>query len=111
MLLLSSIKFRILRNRFSFLVITLVILAFAANLNAQLFTEQTGIVLTGIQNGEAKWGDYDNDDDLDILVVGANDLNDRIVKVYKNNGDSTFTEQSNILSPALPLIGMWGGKN
>jgi predicted nucleotidyltransferase len=59
------------------------------------FTEQTGISLTGVCWGSVAWGDYDNDGDLDILLTGY--LNGgRVSKIYRNNGDNTFTEQSSI---------------
>ena len=59
------------------------------------FTEQTSIALTGIYYGSVAWGDYDNDGDLDILLSGYSDTN-IISKIYRNNGDSTFTEQTSI---------------
>jgi len=34
------------------------------------FTEQTGINLTGVSEGSAVWGDYNNDGYLDILLTG-----------------------------------------
>ncbi|MFN6537982.1 MAG: LamG-like jellyroll fold domain-containing protein [Nostoc sp. EkiNYC01] len=35
------------------------------------FTLVDNILMTSVQRGEAKWGDYDNDGDLDIIVTGA----------------------------------------
>ena len=60
------------------------------------FTEQKSILLTGVYYGSAAWGDYDNDDDLDILLTGSTSLSGRVSKVYKNNGDNTFTDQTSI---------------
>lgn len=38
----------------------------------------------------ANWGDYDNDGDMDLFVTtGSNTIPSRL---YRNNGDSTFTE-------------------
>lgn len=45
---------------------------------------------TGIDDGDVKWGDLDNDGDLDILVAGFDAANNRQIRVYKNNGDGTF---------------------
>ena len=43
--------------------------------------------------GEADWGDYDNDGDLDFVVAGYNQLtSENISTVYKNNGSGVFTE-------------------
>ncbi len=60
------------------------------------FTEQTSIALTGVVGGSAAWGDYDNDGDLDILLTGENYFQADISKIYRNNGDNTFTEQTSI---------------
>lgn len=59
------------------------------------FTLQSGIILTGVSLGSGKWGDYDNDGDLDILLAG-NSNTGAISKIYRNNGDNTFTEQTGI---------------
>jgi predicted nucleotidyltransferase len=60
------------------------------------FTEQTGISLTGVNYGSVAWGDYDNDGDLDILLTGLTNSYTCISKIYKNNGNNTFTEQTGI---------------
>ena len=65
------------------------------------FAEQTSIVLEGVDIGSAAWGDYNNDGNLDILLTGANDLGIRISKIYRNNGDNSFSEQTNILLTAV----------
>jgi len=57
------------------------------------FTEQTSISLTDVANSSVAWGDCDNDGDLDILLTGELSSG-RISKVYSNNGDNTFTEQT-----------------
>ncbi|MGB1891595.1 MAG: Ig-like domain-containing protein [Candidatus Latescibacterota bacterium] len=38
---------------------------------------------TGIQGGDIAWGDYDNDRDIDLVVVG-NDGNEAILQMYEN---------------------------
>ena len=63
---------------------------------AQEFTEQTGISLTGVNNSSAAWGDYDNDGDLDILLTGQETSSGKVLKIYNNNNDNTFSEQSGI---------------
>ena len=68
------------------------------------FTEQTTIPLIGVAFGSAKWGDYDNDGYLDILLTGTHGSGPIISKIYRNNGNNTFTDQTNIL-----LTGVWGG--
>ena len=66
------------------------------------FTEQTQISLTGVLAGSATWGDFDNDGDLDILLSGSIDYpynSKGIFKIYRNGGNNTFTEQTQIQSP------------
>ena len=56
------------------------------------FMRDTGseIVLDGTDSRSAAWADYDNDGDLDLVVVRFNREN----ILYKNNGDGTFAPQS-----------------
>jgi len=63
---------------------------------AQQFTEQTGISIIEIAYGSVAWGDYDDDGDLDILLSGWDSSYTNISKIYRNNGNSTFTEENNI---------------
>lgn len=65
------------------------------------FTEQTTISLVGGYDCSVAWGDYDNDGDLDILLTGFKS-GDGVSKIYKNNGDGSFTEQTSIY-----LAGVW----
>jgi hypothetical protein len=60
--------------------------------------------------GEIDWGDFDNDDDLDILVSAScapcGQLVATIARIYRNNGGSFVDIQANI----VPLVGFvrWG---
>ncbi|MCK9206896.1 MAG: FG-GAP-like repeat-containing protein, partial [Salinivirgaceae bacterium] len=67
------------------------------------FNRQDGIELPGVIGSNSQWGDYDNDGSLDILLAGYANTG-HIARVYRNNGDQTFTEQTQI-----ELIGLHSG--
>jgi T5SS/PEP-CTERM-associated repeat protein len=50
-----------------------------------------GAGLTGVYWGSVAWGDYDNDGYIDLAICGSTGAN-YITKIYKNNGDDTFTD-------------------
>ncbi len=83
---------------------TITLFLYASLLFSQTFTEQTGIVLPGIANGNALWGDADNDGDIDILISGYDVSNTLIVRLYRNNGSFVYSDAGNIFSPALPSV-------
>ncbi len=56
----------------------------------------------------AAWGDYDNDGDLDILLTGAVGLPPYQTKIYRNNGNSTFTEINTNLTGVARGSTAWG---
>ena len=58
------------------------------NNDSSVFTD-SNIEFTGIKNGWLKWGDYDNDGDLDLLATGNNTENRTFI--YKNELN-TFTD-------------------
>ena len=75
------------------------------------FTEQTGIALTGVQNGSVAWGDFDNDGYLDILLTGYGPAGP-VSKVYRNNGNNTFSEQTGIILTGVGSSSVaWGDYN
>jgi uncharacterized repeat protein (TIGR01451 family) len=59
--------------------------------------------LIGVDRSAVAWGDYDNDGDLDVLLAGGYTGSDRTTRLYRNNGDGTFT---NI---GVGLTAVWGG--
>jgi len=52
--------------------------------------------LPGLYDGAVAWGDYDNDGKLDLAVTGGiGNGNQCLTKIYHNNGDGTFAENTN----------------
>jgi len=47
--------------------------------------------LPGYYEGNGLWGDYDGDNDLDLLVMGKTNMYETITKLYNNN-NGVFTE-------------------
>ena len=64
-----------------------------------VFTE-SNIEFAGLKNGWVRWGDYDNDGDLDLLATGNNDDNQTFI--YKNELN-TFTD----INPGLDYFGAY----
>ena len=64
------------------------------------FTAISAAGLTGISASYVSWGDYNNDGLLDILASGY-DASIPDTKVYKNNGNDTFTALS-FVAAGLP---------
>lgn len=60
------------------------------NDGADMFTKMTtiGIVPDNANSVGCSWGDYDNDNDLDLFVTNTSNQNNFF---YENNGDGTFT--------------------
>ena len=57
-------------------------------------TESSGLVLPG-NNFGATWGDYDNDEDLDLVITHWSSVSqEHYAYFWRNNGDNTFTDVS-----------------
>jgi PKD repeat protein len=77
-----------------------------------IFTVLSGISMTGLGAGSVNWGDYNNDGYLDILTTGRQVDGTRVSKIYKNNGDNTFTDQTSISIPGVDEgSSAWGDYN
>ncbi len=48
--------------------------------------------LDGVAASAAAWGDYDGDGLIDILLTGFSASNQGIAKIYRNNGDQSFSD-------------------
>lgn len=64
--------------------------AFSAEASGGGFSDITA-GLPGVSSSSVSWGDYDNDGDLDILLTGS-PTTMPITKIYRNNGNNTFTD-------------------
>jgi hypothetical protein len=51
---------------------------------------------TGVSSSSLAWGDYDNDGDLDLAVVGLTNAEQPSSEIYKNNGDLGYTFSEDI---------------
>ncbi len=74
-------------------------------------TAEAGLI--GIGLGSVAWGDYNSDGKPDIVLTGSNSLG-RAAKIYKNNGNGTFSEDTTAES-GLTGVNMssvaWGDYN
>jgi hypothetical protein len=74
------------------LIIILILVIHSGDCFAQFFTSAAGSAgnfSTGSHTGKGiAFGDYDNDGDLDLLVIGLDSIP---TKIYKNNGQGYFT--------------------
>jgi len=62
--------------------------------------------LRGVSFGSAEWGDYDNDGDLDVLLMGNS--GPRATLVYRNDGAAGFTEINTGMIAANAGSASWG---
>ncbi|MHC1704744.1 MAG: FG-GAP-like repeat-containing protein [Tenuifilaceae bacterium] len=63
----------------------------------EVFTELKSTGLDNIRNNSVDIGDYDNDGDLDIILSGSVGYSGTLTKVYRNNGNNSFTGQTDIV--------------
>ncbi len=68
--------------------------------DAGTYTLSSSANISPVYMGSADWGDIDGDGDLDFVVLGADPSYSDITKVYKNNGDGTFTDLNAGIAPA-----------
>jgi hypothetical protein len=64
--------------------------------------------LPQLNDSSVAWGDYDNDGDLDILICGFTTAEERITRIYRNNGNGTFTDINAGLAGLSSGDAAWG---
>ena len=74
------------------------------------FVKDESVELTAADNGDLEWGDYDNDGDLDLAVVGQTTNNGQsALKIYRNEPVGTLTEDTRSTLPSVLASAMaWG---
>jgi len=75
------------------------------NIGNDTFVELSELDLPGVYHGIAKWGDYNNDGLLDIVMAGHEQT-----AIFKNNGSNQFSELSGLSLPYVFQTGQaeWG---
>lgn len=71
-----------------------------------IFTEETLLDSLTVEHGEAQWGDYDSDGDLDILIAGnikePSGLYNLALRIYRNDNESYIPIE---VIPCVPCDG------
>ncbi len=62
------------------------------NFRTCFFTDMGSLGMPDVGVSSVDWGDYDNDGDLDILLIGMDDSSTYHSKVFRNDGNDTFTD-------------------
>ena len=94
------------------IIILTIILLLSNFLNAQLFTEQTDIEITGIYLGSVAWGDYNNDGLMDFMITGDAGIGDIYYSaLFANKGDNNFTEINDVFAEVNESSLDWGDYN
>ncbi|MDZ7741911.1 MAG: hypothetical protein U5Q03_09220 [Bacteroidota bacterium] len=71
------------------LLLSLILLIAASGLNAQTFSSfNPGF--EGLDESSLSLADYDNDNDLDIVLTGSQNNDERTTIIYRNDGGSIF---------------------
>jgi gliding motility-associated-like protein len=60
-----------------------------------------GANLTDVFGGHSQWSDFNNDGYVDFIISGTDGSGDPVTKIYKNNGNETFSE---IISSVAVLV-------
>ncbi len=89
-------------------IILFLLFSLAFDINAQSQFIDSNIPIVGVWDGAAEWGDYDNDNDLDLVVTGRKDNGERISVIYRNDGINGFIDIKAILIGVYYSSAEWG---
>ena len=64
--------------------------------------------LVGLSQSSLSWGDFDNDQDLDLLLAGLAQNGDFITRLYRNSGNGFFSDSGITLDGLLYPSVAWG---
>ncbi|RKY69906.1 MAG: hypothetical protein DRP97_04640, partial [Candidatus Latescibacterota bacterium] len=64
--------------------------------DAGVLIEDGTQVLQGVADGEVRWGDYDNDGDLDLALTGGGRPGTVFTRIYENDPVGQLTERSDL---------------
>ena len=64
--------------------------------------------LTPLSPSSVDWGDYDGDGDLDLVMTGTTVENTPVTRVYRNDGNDTFSPVDTGLPGLYLSTGRWG---
>ena len=78
--------------------------------NSGSFSSVYNNQIVGVYNSSVDWGDYDNDGDQDLLITG-NYYNQKVSKIYRNNGNGFTEVYTNQLTGIDQGEGKWGDFN
>jgi uncharacterized repeat protein (TIGR01451 family) len=88
-------------------VVSLVIGGAAARAEAQTFTDVGALGLPAMYSSSVAWGDYDNDGDLDAVLLGLAPGIGYITRVYRNDA-GVFTDSGAVLLGCYMGSVAWG---
>ena len=67
----------------------------------------TGISFVDVLGGSSDWGDYDGDGDVDLVITGQT-ITSFVARIYRNDGNGTFTDINAGLDGVVESSSKWG---